>query len=271
MRPKPPQRRPSEGFPAAHLRAELVPRPVAALAESFARGAIIPAHSHKRDQLIFAVQGTMTVQASRGLWILPPSHALWVPAGVVHQIRMGGRVEMRTLYIQPQHAERIRHECHVLFVSPLLRELIVRAMELPSLYDERGMEGRLMTLMLDEIALLPAQPLGLRMPSDPRLLRLCELVLRDLATPHSITELGASVGLSERSVIRLFTEETGLSFGRWQNQARLLKAFELFEHGQSMTRVALELGYSGSSAFSKMFRRTMGKSPMAMLLTNDAA
>lgn len=265
MRPKAPSRRATgEGFPSGHLRAESVPRPVAALADSLERGAVIPPHSHRRAQLIFAVEGTMTVRASGGLWILPPSHALWVPAGVVHDIRMNGPVEMRTLYIQPGHALRIRDECHVLFVSRLLRELIVRAMEFPAHYDERGMEGRVMTLILDEVARLPAQPLGLRMPSDPRLRRLCELVLRDLCTSDSIARLGAAVGLSERSVTRLFPKETGLSFRRWHNQARLLKAFELFDQGQSLTRVALDVGYSSPSAFTKMFRRTMGKAPTAM-------
>jgi len=206
----------------------------------------------------------MTVQAAAGLWILPPSHALWMPAGVVHQIRANGPVEMRTLYVQPEHAQGIKSECHVLFVSPLLRELIVRAMQLPALYDERGMDGRVMKLILDEVGHLPAQPLGLRMPSDARLLRLCELVLRDLGTTDSIARLGAAVGLSERSVMRLFPKETGLSFRRWHNQARLLKAFELFNQGQSLTQVALDVGYSGPSAFAKMFRRTMGKAPTAM-------
>jgi len=245
--------------------AESVPRPVAALADSLAAGTVIPPHSHKRAQLIYAVRGTMTVQVSGSLWILPPSHALWVPGGVVHQISMSGPVEMRTLYVQPRPARQIRDECRVLFVSSLLRELIGRAMELPALYDERGMQGRVMRLILDEIALLPAQPLGLRMPSDPRLARLCELLLRDLSTPRSIAQLGASVGLSERSVIRLFPRETGLSFRGWHNQARLLKAFELFDEGRTVTRVALEVGYSSPGAFSKMFRRAMGKAPMAML------
>jgi AraC-like DNA-binding protein len=32
-----------------------------------------------------------------------------------------------------------------------------------------------------------------------------------------------------------------------------------------VTRVALEVGYSRPSAFSKMFRRAMGRAPMAML------
>lgn len=204
------------------------------------------------------------VQAAGGLWLLPPSHALWMPAGVVHQIRASGNVEMRALYIQPEHAREIGNECHVVFVSALLRELIVRAMEVPALYDERGMDGRLMTLILDEVARLPAQPLGLRMPKDPRLVRLCNLVLSDLCRTDSIARLGARVGLSERSVIRLFTRETGLSFRRWRNQARLLKAFELIDQGQSLTRIALDVGYSSPAAFSKMFRATLGRAPTAM-------
>jgi len=263
MGSKPPTR--PRGFPGAHLRAEATPRAVAALSDSLPAGTAIPAHSHRRGQLIFAVRGTMTVRVSGSLWILPPSHALWVPPGVVHEIRASGQVEMRTLYVQPQVAPRPEMQCAVLYVSPLLRELIVRAMDLPALYDERGMDGRLMKLVLDEIALMPPQPLELRMPRDPRLQRLCDLVLGDLSCRASIAKLGASVGLSERSVIRLFSRDTGMSFGRWLSQAKLLKAFEMFEHGHSVTRVALELGYASPTAFAKMFRRLMGKAPTEML------
>jgi AraC-like DNA-binding protein len=234
------------------------------MADSLPGGAVIPAHSHRRAQLIFATAGTMTVHASGSLWILPASHALWMPPGIVHDIRTAGPVELRTLYIQSQHTERIGSRCRVLFVSPLLRELIVRAIALPPLYDTRGMAGRLMMLILDEIAALPPQPLELRMPRDVRLQKLCERVLADLSLTHSIAQLGGWVGLSERSVARLFPRETGLSFGKWLSQARLLKAFELFEQGQSVTRVALDLGYSSPSAFTKMFRRGLGTTPSSM-------
>lgn len=234
------------------------------LADSLQRGAAIPAHCHQRSQLIFAISGAMSVRTAESYWLLPPSHALWMPAGVVHAIRANSPVEMRSLYVQPACAHLIRDDCHVIFVSPLLRELVVRAMSLPALYDERGMDGRLMELILDEIARLPAQPLGLRMPGDARLLKLCERLLADLSTSESVAALGAAVGLSERSVMRLFLKETGLSFRRWHNQARLLRAFELFERRQNHTQIALELGYSSPSAFAKMFRRTLGKSPSAL-------
>ncbi len=259
MRPKLPGRRRLRDLAAV----EAVPRPVAALADDFVSGCVIPAHRHRRAQLIYAVRGTMNVQAEGALWALPPSHALWVPAGTVHEIRMAGPVEMRTLYVQPGAAPGIRDECHVLFVSPLLRELVMRAVELPLLYDERGAEARLMRLILDEIATLPAQPLGLPMPGDKRLKRLCELMLADLSKAARLPRLGAAVGLSERSVIRLFRKETGMSFRRWHAQARLIKAYELFNDRRSVTAVAIELGYSSPAAFAKMFRRALGRPPTA--------
>jgi transcriptional regulator GlxA family with amidase domain len=183
---------------------------------------------------------------------------------VAHEVRMGGAVDMCTLYVQPQYARHIKPECHVIFVSDLLRELIVRCTQMPALYDEQGMEGRVMQLILDEVAASRAEPFGLRMPSDPRLLRLCEALLGDVSTRRPVAELAASAGLSERSVNRLFPRETGLSFHQWHNQAKVLKAFELFDKGQTVTQVALELGYSSPSAFAKMFRRLIGKAPAAM-------
>ena len=97
-----------------------------------------------------------------------------------------------------------------------------------------------------------------------RLRRLCERVLRDVASRESIARLGASVGLSDRSVARLFVTQTGLSFRRWHKQARLLRAFDLLDRGQSLTRVALDVGYSSPSAFGKMFRRAIGNTPTEM-------
>jgi AraC-like DNA-binding protein/mannose-6-phosphate isomerase-like protein (cupin superfamily) len=265
MNPKPPAVQHDLRASVASRVATAVPRAVSALASSYPAGAVIPPHHHTRAQLIFGVQGVMTVQAGSGLWVVPPSHALWVPAGMEHTIRMSGQVGMRTIYMDAKQVRCAPEQCQVLFVSPLLRELILRAMNIPQLYDERGMDGRIMQLILDEVVLLRPQPLGLRMPSDPRLLRLCDRVLSSLSNSTAIAQLGEGVGLSERSIIRLFPKETGMSFGRWQQQARMMKAFELFDHGHSITYVALELGYSSPSAFSKMFRRWMGTAPAAML------
>jgi len=265
MRPKPPLHRRAPGSNADAVAANRVPRPVSALANFFPAGHVIAPHNHPRAQLIFGLHGVMTVRAAGRLWTVPASHALWMPAGAEHGICMESDVEMRSLYFEPRRLRGLPRQGQVLFVSPLLRELIVRAMDIPPLYDERGRDGRVMQLIVDEISQLKPQPLGLCMPHDPRLARLCERLLADLSRTATINELGRNVGLSGRSVIRLFPRETGLSFGRWQQQARLLKAFALFDDGLGVTQVALELGYSGPSAFTKMFRRLIGQSPRSLL------
>jgi AraC-like DNA-binding protein len=265
MRPKPPPLRRHPNASTDARAANRIPRPVAALAASYPAGHTIPLHHHPRAQLIHGLQGVMTVRAAGSVWTVPASHALWLPAGTEHSVHMDVQVEMRSLYFDRRRVRGTPQECRVLSVTPLLRELIVRAMELPPLYDERGRDGRIMKLIVDEIGMLRPEPLELRMPGDARLARLCRILLARLSETPSIAELGARVGLSERSVIRLFPRETGLTFGRWQQQARLQRAFALLDEGLSVTQVALELGYAGPSAFTKMFRRTLGSTPTALL------
>ena len=265
MRPKPPTLRRRPGAHTDAVSANRVARPVSALANSYPRGHVIAAHRHPRAQLIFGLDGVMTVHAAGSMWTVPASHALWMPPGVEHQVHMASAVEMRSIYFDPRVLRGTPRECQVLFVSPLLRELIVRAVEIAPLYDERGRDGRVMRLIVDEVATLRPEPLSLRMPGDPRLARLCERLLADLSATRSVEAMGRRVGLSGRSVMRLFPAETGLTFGRWQQQARLLKAFALFDQGLGVTQVALELGYSSPAAFTKMFRRLLGAPPRAIL------
>lgn len=55
--------------------------------------------------------------------------------------------------------------------------------------------------------------------------------------------------------------ETGLTFGQWRQQVRLLAALTRLAQGEPITRIALELGYSSQSAFTTMFRKALGKTP----------
>src|SRR6185312_7594077 len=146
-----------------------LPRPIAAMAKNFASGSRTPPHRHKRAQLVFAAHGTMVVWTAQGSWVVPPNRAVWMPAGTEHAIRMNGRVAMRTLYVRADLAAAMPAKCCVIAVSPLMRELILRAVELPLLYDEAGAAGRVMALILDEMRVLPVLPLHLPWPEDTRL------------------------------------------------------------------------------------------------------
>jgi AraC-like DNA-binding protein len=52
-----------------------------------------------------------------------------------------------------------------------------------------------------------------------------------------------------------------VSFGRWRQQLRLLAALELLGAGESVTRVAFEVGYEDVSSFISAFKGAMGETP----------
>jgi AraC-like DNA-binding protein len=248
-----------------------VPRPLAAMAKEFPDAHRIARHSHTRAQLIFAIRGVMTVSTEQSRFIVPPQRALWMPGGMQHSILMSGAVSMRTLYVQEKGARGLPGRCRVLAVSPLLRELIVRATALPVLYDEKGADGRLMQMILDEIANLPTVPLDLPMPSDKRLLRLCAALIDDPADPRTLEEFAQEANASARTLARLFRSETDMSFGAWRQQLRLLEAVRRMAAGAPVTTIALDLGYASPSAFAAMFRKTLGVPPSRYFVNEIAA
>jgi len=52
-----------------------------------------------------------------------------------------------------------------------------------------------------------------------------------------------------------------MTFVEWRHKLRLLNAIERLAQGQSVTQVALDLGYLSISAFIAMFRRRLGVTP----------
>ncbi len=239
-----------------------IPRPVAAMAKEFGDGHHIAPHMHERTQLIFAARGVMTISTAQGAWVVPPQRALLMPAGVTHEIRMAGAVSMRTLYVRPDAEQgRLPATVRVIAVSPLLRELILRACALPVLYDEAGPDGRVMMLILDEIAALPSLALDLPMPQEARLQALCYRLRADPGDTRTLDAWAREAGASARTLARLFQKETGLSFADWRQQARLLAAMARLAAGQPITRIALDLGYDSPSAFAAMFKRALGEPP----------
>ena len=156
---------------------------------------------------------------------------------------------------------RLPRACCVIEVSPLLRALILAAVEIPVDYDIGGREGRIMALILDEIASMQVVPLCAPMPNDARLVRICRALFKEPAQGESLAYWARAAGMSRRTLTRLFRRETGMSFASWRQQVRLLEALSRLAAGQPVTAVALDVGYQSPSAFTARFRRTFGTTP----------
>ncbi len=234
---------------------------IATLTHDYSAGHVIPSHFHDRDQLVYASRGVMTVRTRNATWVVPTHRAVWIPATIPHTITTSGTVAMRTLYLKPRLAKTLPRDCCVVNVSPLLKELILHACTFAGLKARLRAQGHLIDIILDQLQAVPMLPLQLPNPSDPRALRIAEVLVADPGDRRTLAQICKAGGASKRTVERLFHEDVGMSFGKWRQQLRLMHALRLLGEGAKVTYAALEAGYSTPSAFISMFRKTLGTTP----------
>lgn len=233
--------------------------------ELVTEGHEFPVHNHREAQLILIMRGLLTFEVAKGLWMVPPHCALWIPGGIDHSVRAIGGLEVYALFIAPEIARDLPAERCTMSASPLLRELVMAASRLPELYDESGPAGRLVEVMLDEILAAPVERLHLPLPADPRLRKIADGLTRDPADRATIGEWAGRVAMSERALFRLVPQQTGMSFGRWRKQFQIMLALERLSEGEPVQSVALDLGYESASAFITMFKKALGQPPARYL------
>lgn len=218
-------------------------------------------HRHRKAQLLLQRRGVLTCGTEGRLWLVPPNGAIWIPPDLEHSIDASGPGEGYSVLIDPAAVRQLPKACCTLSVSPLLRELVIRSASLPPHYPARGAEARLCAVLLDEIAAAPLGGLYLPMPDDPRLRGMIGKMMAAPATRDPIAAWARGAGLSERSLARILSRETGMSFGQWRRRLAVLLALQWIAAGASVQNVAADLGYQSTGSFVTMFRKTLGAPP----------
>ena len=98
-------------------------------------------------------------------------------------------------------------------------------------------------------------------PPQPPIKLVCAACQRDPADDTTLAHGSVRLHLDEKTIQRLFHKETGMTFGQWRQQARLLLALERIAVGEKIIDIAGELGYDSPSAFTTMFKKQFGKTP----------
>jgi AraC-like DNA-binding protein len=235
------------------------------VARSYKKGLRLDTHMHREAQLVYAAKGTMQVTTPKGRWLVPPDRAVWVPARLEHSIDVLADIEMRTLYFDLAWLKREPRSASldaefVVRVSPLLHQAIL------ALFDGRDEPDR--TKLLVKLAMLELHQAEdsatfIPLPHEPRCRRAAHIVLGDPTGSHEIETLAREVGTSARTLSRLFTSETQLSFKSWCQRARIAAAIERLsvDGNISVKQLAADLGYASFPAFSHAFRQVTGKTP----------
>lgn len=241
-----------------------LPQSIGAMPKSFSDGYVIALHHHERDQLLYAIRGTMRLRTEQEAWIVPPAGAIYIPAGTPHTVSMHGDVDMRTLYIDAENTHEQPKTPRAISVSSLLRELILALSEEPVTYDTASRAGTIAKMIEMEIGRARELSLHFPLPHDPRLQILCAELLANPSDRRTLDEWSQITGASPRTLARLFEQDLGMGFNQWRQRIRFHSALETLSCGEPISRVAHQHGYRSASAFSAAFRKVMGAPPSQM-------
>lgn len=217
-------------------------------------------HAHARGQLLGTLQGVVTIGTEHGRWLIPPINAVWLPPHVEHDFTSHGAFHGWSVYVAEHACASLPDTPRVIRLSGLLNEAVIRAATwLEGPFSEP--QARVAGVILDEIAAMPEEALGLPIPADPRLQKIARAIADDPAERRSMAEWAVWAGIAPRTLSRRFVLETGLTFSAWRQRALLLRSLEMLAAGNSVTTVAFDLGYETVSAFIELFRAYFGTTP----------
>jgi AraC-like DNA-binding protein/quercetin dioxygenase-like cupin family protein len=240
--------------PQADSRATVTTRPLAPGA-SFAR------HTHTTHQIAWAMAGVLEVSTAAASWVLPPTRALWIPAGLPHETGSAGpATTLRSVYLRTEDCPVAWASPRPILARPLLAELIGYLND-EDLRAER--RARAEALLLDLLEPVAMHTVELRTPTSGPARQVATELVCEPGDSRTLEEWGHAVGASGRTLARAFQAETGVPFGRWRTRARMQAALPMLAEGMPVGRVAVRVGYESASAFVAAFRRETGLTPAA--------
>lgn len=237
------------------------PRPITMRVQTIPARHYFPKHAHDWNQLVYAIDGALTVSTDRQTYVISPDQAVWLPTGVPHAVGSLLGAEFRSVWIANEAGRALPPSPTVLAVSPLLKALIVEAAEIGGKHLTDGYPDRIAMMILDQLGRASKLSAALPWPKDSRLLLLCEALYLDPSDERTAEEWAAELGMSSRTLARRFEAELSSTLRSWKRRLRLFRAIELLGGGMSVTATAMELGYGSASAFIFAFKSEMGCSP----------
>jgi AraC-like DNA-binding protein len=221
-------------------------------------------------QLVVPYLGVFIYSAGGRSWLLDPNRVLFVKPGR----------EFRDSHPLPDRG----HAGIIVNISDtLLDELLAGRPERKSAFAEGARPGSPALLLLvhrllndplreanalrqDELTIDLMQesfsaPGGLPGPRSSAVDRAKQLLHARPCEPLSLAEVAAEAGVTAIYLTSEFKRSEGVPLYRYQMQLRMAQALLQLPHTQSITQLALDLGFSSHSHFTAVFRSHFGFTP----------
>jgi AraC-like DNA-binding protein len=220
-----------------------------------------------RHYLLCVSQGALRLEADGTVWSLPPARAALISAGHPVDVTIPTAVVSNSVLVSTEFAPVPAAPLAVFDLSPLARALL----------DECGAWGEsdeplsdyavtMFRALVSATWTLATRPSPARMPAgrSPELRRALALTQERLADDVRVESVAAEVGVAARTLARRFEDELGMTWRAALRRLRVLRAIELLAAGDdTVTTIAMRVGYSSLSAFQAAFRDVTGQTPSA--------
>lgn len=84
-------------------------------------------HRHPEGQLLGSLKGLISVGTEKGVWVVPATHAVWLPPHEPHWARSHGAMDGWTVYVAEDACAGLPREASTIRTSGLLRAAVLRA------------------------------------------------------------------------------------------------------------------------------------------------
>ncbi len=220
-----------------------------------------------RHYLLYAAKGTMRLQAEGRSWTVPPARAAFIAAGAPITLSIATTITCCSALFAPSVYAAPKAPLRVLDMSPLARELVLACRDYAPELQALPPEGKQLFDTLYMLATKAADaPNDMWMPvaQSASVSAALDLTERRLAEPLGFAAIAAEVGMTERTLARRFQDELGMPWRDCLRRMRIIRAVEaLADPQRQITQIAMDVGYSSSSAFNSAFLDFTGQTPTA--------
>jgi AraC-like DNA-binding protein len=223
-------------------------------------------HFHDVHEIEYACRGIVEVKTEAGHYLLPPHQAAWIPAGLHHQTTLNVGAQTLAVLFEPGLVPAAGDRVRIIAVSALLREMMLYSARWPISRTEPGAGAGSFFQALGYVvaeALDDEMPLHVPVPADP-----VAAAAADYTRAHldhvTVSDVTRAVGVSERTLRRIFWAHLGMSWRSYLLRARVLRSMALLaEPDRSVLEVSIAVGFDDAGAFARSFARHCGQTPSA--------
>lgn len=215
---------------------------------------------HSEHELLWSGAGKVSLEANQTLWMIPPTLGIWIPAGVPHRVHAEPGSVTYATYIKPEAHTPEWNTVSGIGVPSVLRELML-ANQTQVMPDEVRLLMQRLTLKL--ISPVVSTSLNLKMPTSPSIRALAQQILDNPADDRTTDAWASAMGMSSKTLTRIFDRECGLSLTQWRIMARVRTGLIEISSGRAVSTVAARLGYANPSTFIEVFKQVTGHTPAA--------